>query len=233
MNVILKNMPSTTPSTDEKFPWDWDVSPRPLFTEKEDEEWHTLQRMEKEWALSLPIQNTIQQLMELYPPAKTAAMRAVRKDMKYVKSKISGLSDYREAWSNVINTKKPKEQPALIKWLDASVAEYTLIYEKQLKKLGFELSYLQRLGHVETPETVKQGVTDVEIAMAKQTHISSLLDVKRRMAKCLWHEDSNPSLHVYNDVRVYCFVCNKAADVIELYMTLNGCDFITAVKALV
>lgn len=44
------------------------------------------------------------------------------------------------------------------------------------------------------------------------------------MIHCLWHEDTTPSMAVYED-GFYCFACGKQADVVEYLMQLNGWDF--------
>jgi DNA primase catalytic core len=50
---------------------------------------------------------------------------------------------------------------------------------------------------------------------------------------CPNHNDSEPSLHVYEDTNTsYCFVCNKKYDVISLYMDIFGVEFIEAVNQL-
>jgi hypothetical protein len=84
----------------------------------------------------------------------------------------------------------------------------------------------------EPPKKSETGVTDMDIANAKEYPINHLLEVKHHKTKCLWHDDRNPSMHVYKD-HVYCFVCNKHADAIDIYMKIHNSDFITAVKALI
>ena len=95
------------------------------------------------------------------------------------------------------------------------------------------LARLTRLLYLyEPPKKSEVGVSNTDIENAKQFPINHLIEVKQKKAKCLWHDDKNPSLHVYRD-HVYCFVCNKKADAIDIYMTLNNCDFVTAVKGMV
>lgn len=72
-----------------------------------------------------------------------------------------------------------------------------------------------------------------DVARAKAYPIRNLVKMNReKKAKCLWHDDRVPSMHVYPD-HVYCFVCNKRGDAIDVFMAINGCDFKTAVAALI
>lgn len=52
-------------------------------------------------------------------------------------------------------------------------------------------------------------------------------------SKCLWHADNDPSLTYYPQKNnCYCFVCGKYADVIDLVMAKESCDFKGAVSKL-
>lgn len=53
------------------------------------------------------------------------------------------------------------------------------------------------------------------------------------MAKCLWHDDRNPSLSVNLDSGLYhCFACGASGDLVNFHMTQNGMDFETALADL-
>ena len=53
------------------------------------------------------------------------------------------------------------------------------------------------------------------------------------MAKCLWHDDRNPSLSVNLESGLYrCFACGASGDLINFHMTQNGMDFETALADL-
>jgi DNA primase len=51
--------------------------------------------------------------------------------------------------------------------------------------------------------------------------------VKRRMCRCMFHHEKNPSMKVFKD-GVQCFVCGKNWNVFDVVMQLNHCDFNTA-----
>jgi len=46
--------------------------------------------------------------------------------------------------------------------------------------------------------------------------------------RCPWHEDHNPSLHIYPD-HAFCFACQTWADGFDLFMALNEMSFAEAV----
>lgn len=52
-------------------------------------------------------------------------------------------------------------------------------------------------------------------------------------AKCLWHNDSDPSLTYYEKTNTcYCFVCGKYADAIDIVMARDNVNFKQAIKIL-
>lgn len=73
-----------------------------------------------------------------------------------------------------------------------------------------------------------------DITIAKNVPISQLLKFNRvGKTKCIWHADSDPSLHFYNKTNtVYCFSCGYHGDAIDVYRQINNCSFKDAVKVL-
>lgn len=79
---------------------------------------------------------------------------------------------------------------------------------------------------------VENGELKDKITRARTYPIKNLVKVNRqRKAKCLWHDDANPSIHIYPD-HAYCFVCGKRVNAIDVYMRLNNCSFKEAVEYL-
>lgn len=74
----------------------------------------------------------------------------------------------------------------------------------------------------------------VDIAKAKAFPMTQIIDMHRgNVTKCLWHEDKNPSMHYYAKTNhLFCFVCNKKADTIDVVMQLKHIPFIEAVRFL-
>ena len=64
-----------------------------------------------------------------------------------------------------------------------------------------------------------------------KSHID-LTDMFDETVVCPWHDDRNPSLHVYPD-HVYCYSCGATADAISFIQMLYGLSFSQAVQYLV
>ncbi len=95
------------------------------------------------------------------------------------------------------------------------------------------IARLKKLSYMyDPPKPSEEGVTDAEIARAREYPIKNLVKMKGKNTLCLWHNDRNPSMHVYPDNHAFCFPCHKTADSIEFVRKLYGLDFIGAVKYL-
>lgn len=190
-----------------------------------------LDQMERAWKASLPILS-LKELIDIYPGSEKDARRGLASKMKEVKEQSQGLNTFREVWhSTVINEANFRDQPDLRDFLEERCAAYLEEYEAEMKKLHYVMKSLDT-----TPEQVatSDGVTDEMIALAKQVPITSLMKVSRaHTTPCLWHNDKNPSLHVYKDNHAFCFVCHKKVDAIDVYMQLNNLPFTEAVKRMV
>lgn len=71
-----------------------------------------------------------------------------------------------------------------------------------------------------------------KIQRAKQVPIDGFLQFNRqKRAKCLWHDDSDPSMYYYEkDNRVKCFSCGQHGDVIDVVQKLENCTFLEAIN---
>ncbi len=63
----------------------------------------------------------------------------------------------------------------------------------------------------------------MKLAEAKSVPITNYVDFNTSMfARCLWHDDSNPSMYYYESTnKVYCFSCSEGGDVIDVVMNIN------------
>lgn len=108
--------------------------------------------------------------------------------------------------------------------------------EKDIKR--FEFYYKKCLGKI---KETKGNINETHIAQAKTVPIESFMPYKcertsmnRKYYLCPLHKEDTPSFVEYTDQNTYsCFGCSQAGDNIDLYMKLNNCDFITAVKDLI
>ena len=73
-----------------------------------------------------------------------------------------------------------------------------------------------------------------DIQRAKSVPIPSFIKFKQNKAKCLWHEEKTASLHFYPDSNtLYCYGCNKRADVIDVVMRLENLNLKEAIVRLI
>ncbi|MBE0427884.1 MAG: hypothetical protein IBX72_14720 [Nitrospirae bacterium] len=69
------------------------------------------------------------------------------------------------------------------------------------------------------------------IEQAREYPIENLINVRRNMAVCPFHNDKQPSLSIKHN-RFYCFGCHAKGDVIEFLMRRDGLSFKEAVNFL-
>jgi hypothetical protein len=93
-----------------------------------------------------------------------------------------------------------------------------------------EMKSLQRFITVK-PRVSGEGTLDIE--KAKQVPVNNFIQFRGGFARCLWHNDKNPSMHYYKKLnRVKCFSCGKGGDVIDVVQKLHSCSFEEAVRRL-
>jgi len=115
------------------------------------------------------------------------------------------------------------------------LAEMYHAYIDEMSK-DFQKAYNQYkiILHAMKPGKKKlKGVQEMDIARARNYPIENLLKFNNTgKAYCIFHNDTGiPNMHKYGNT-VYCFSCNRKADVIDIYMEQNGVDFIKAVNFL-
>jgi hypothetical protein len=83
---------------------------------------------------------------------------------------------------------------------------------------------------------VRRDVVDMSgdlVERAKAVPVDSLLEFQGGYARCLWHEEENPSLHHHKQMnRVKCFSCGAGGSSIDVVMKRDGIGFKAAVRAL-
>lgn len=72
-----------------------------------------------------------------------------------------------------------------------------------------------------------------DIQKAKSVPITAFVQFRQGKAPCIWHEERTPSMHLYPETnRVFCYGCNKRADVIDVVMKLENLSMKDAIKKL-
>jgi hypothetical protein len=109
----------------------------------------------------------------------------------------------------------------------ALIASYIPQIEKGIAKLEREINFI-----VKGVQLTTDDVTPEMIEQARQYPIESLIEAKRHMAICSFHDDHQPSMGIKNN-RFHCFACGAKGDVIEFVMKRDGLSFKDAVKFLI
>ncbi|MDD2736644.1 MAG: CHC2 zinc finger domain-containing protein [Desulfuromonadaceae bacterium] len=164
---------------------------------------------------------TLQAARDMGVPVRYAVMRR----LAFLQPQIKHLE--REIWG--ARRRIERSRDPLVKALTES---FIRDQEKELRPLKREATAL--LNHVNGKETVQTpgGITPEMIDQARQYPITSIIDFpKGRHRCCPFHEDSNPSMALY-DNHVHCFVCNRSWDSISAVMELDAVGFREAVLAL-
>lgn len=198
-----------------------------------EEEIEYADQLEKHWKSTLP-HYTFYQLLEIFPEARGAMKRNLLAEIKQCKQDLLAARSLENEYTYKIIPGAPAEQ----RWFffalrDVFTKELTIGREQKIKRNYF---YLSALKQPATSPTTTGKITPADIARAKETPIDSLIEVNHSgVAHCPFHgKDRTPSLQVYkNTNRWWCFSCQQGTDVVDLFMKLNNCDFITAVKKLI
>ena len=164
---------------------------------------------------------TLHAAQDMGVPVRYAVMRR----LAFLQPQIKLLE--REIWG--ARRRIERSRDPLVKALTES---FIRDQEKELRPLKREATAL--LNHVNGKETVQTpgGITPEMIDQARQYPITSIIDFpKGRHRCCPFHEDSNPSMALY-DNHVHCFVCNRSWDSISAVMELDVVSFREAVLAL-
>lgn len=142
------------------------------------------------------------------------------------------VEDLREQCGLKTNALDFQEQPVYIAYYTAILDGLLKKYEHEIVRADYELSYIKNLSGTTTFTQPKDRITPEQIARARAVPISSILEIRATFTLCIFHDDHKPSAKIYPDNHMYCFSCGKNADVIDIYMALNGCDFKSAVRSL-
>ena len=164
---------------------------------------------------------TLQAARDMGVPVRYAVMRR----LAFLQPQIKLLE--REIWG--ARRRIERSRDPLVKALTES---FIRDQEMELRPLKREATAL--LNYVNGKETVQApgGITPEMIDQARQYPITSIIDFpKGRHRCCPFHEDSNPSMALY-DNHVHCFVCNRSWDSISAVMELDVVSFREAVLAL-
>ena len=131
-----------------------------------------------------------------------------------------------ETWEFLDRYEDYKHREKMIELLLAGEKAQQLV--KEIVKLQGEIIGLRNNGEKKT------GLSQDDIERARQHPFESLLEFKRNVTRCPFHEDREPSMHLYREQnRVHCFSCNRSWDTIQFLRDRDSLSFVEAVKYLI
>ncbi len=193
------------------------------------EEMEYFDRLEREWKDSLS-NYSFNELMQIFPESKSVAKKYLEEEIVQCRKDLNTAEEIEKECENVIYRKSSKENEEF--WRGVAYIFFIKPHregrEEKIKRNGFHLLSLNR------KDVPTKGISQSDIERARQYPIDNFIDFKHKVASCIWHNERTGSLHYYKKTNtVYCFGCGKSADVIDVYMKIHGCNFLTAVKALI
>lgn len=114
-----------------------------------------------------------------------------------------------------------------------------LLAEPLDKQIKYYYNFLNASDPVKKEQMKSRGVSETDIARAKEVPIVELLEsfgteFRHDFAVCPWHGEKTGSLHYIKERNcVYCLGCHKHADTITVAQHFRNLNFIEAVKSLI
>lgn len=122
-----------------------------------------------------------------------------------------------------------KESKDWIERPDKQWGHWQFEYIQKLKRRMAHITVdIRRHNHKDARTT---GITDEQIARAREYPITSLVESRHGMAKCLFHKEKTASMSLKHN-RYYCFGCGEKGDTIDLLVKTKGMTFQDAVRSL-
>jgi DNA primase len=143
---------------------------------------------------------------------------------------IKDLTDYMQYGGNLHELLKTARHYTSLEQVKDERAARVSVFESVL----FHDEYIEKLEPKVVPNSYEYPKKDnSKKEVAKTYPIGNLLKFQQKKACCIWHNEKTPSLTYYPKTNsVYCFGCGKHGDAIDVYRTINDCDFKTAVTEL-
>ena len=160
------------------------------------------------------------ELVDIFPEA----FPYLKQKIKHLKKIHKNLS--LEILKDLSNVYKLTDKTSMNFW--EQVVE--ILKGEKLEELRKEINHWKRL--LFPPKENKDTITDDQIRSAKEYPFSRLIEAKRNMAHCPFHNlDKHPSFYIKNNFG-YCFACGWSGDTIKFLMESQTLNFKQAVEIL-
>jgi hypothetical protein len=219
-----------------------------------------LERMENEWKESLEkelprtLKGWVEVFMEDNPKKKIsekekqqgiktmlkAAHRGLKEKLKKYKQRIRELGNEQdEHYEKRIMPAPFKDQVELKEESDKEFDEKRKEVDGRIRKVTFEMSFLNELEGIEEEVKTGSGISETDIARAKEVPLETFFPGNLRkhgkmaVCQCPFHSERTGSFTIYLEQNSWwCYGCQNGGSVVDFIMKQNGVDFLTAVKQL-
>lgn len=196
--------------------------------------------MEKQWRATQRKQS-FESLIEVYPQAKPLLRKFLKDTIRQCEIDLAQAEKMREASARRKADWTYDEATGWLAHMIIEVLHIEPLEDGKLKKLKEARYYLSILSprskqdiFDENNAVSQRGVSEAQIAAAREVPIDSLMDFSRNhKGLCVFHNEKTPSMHLFPDNHAYCFSCSKGGDAIAVYRAIYECGFTEAVRALI
>jgi len=191
---------------------------------------HWLDGIEEDWRAKQKseLPSSLLDWLDVFPEAKGIAKAGLRDEIKFYSAAERDL--YKELQS-VKNEGAFANGAKLVEceWLESITNDRIKDAQLILRRLRWQLDAIDGRN---VPSGV--GITEQDKDAARRVPIIDFVQHKRQgknyVTKCIFHNDSHPSLTIFPDNRFKCFACDAHGDSIDFIKKLQGLEFIDAVK---
>lgn len=173
--------------------------------------------------------------LQIFPQAKSVFGKFIRLKLRIRRERLKieyGMVDQE-------TDRQLKSNPVESRWRDDLIIERGETKKHQLNKqiaaTNHQLALLGKIG--QKPEEIKARgkkiiITEDMIEKAKAYPLEQLIEINRQgFTRCFGHNDKKPSAYGRKNF-LWCFVCNKGWDTIQILVERDGLTFRQAVLQL-
>ena len=148
---------------------------------------------------------------------------ALQRRKDYIRNQLAGITET----LNQINQEIERNENA---FAASFVQEVCSRLRHEIKDMKSELKSLEQPERIRDESAQQLRVDQFMIERARNHPIAELLtnEVRGKMTRCFNHDDRHPSMQV-NETTVYCHVCHKLWNPIDILMQVRGYSFVDAV----
>ncbi len=196
-----------------KLEWDW-------YHEKLELAWvkpvvGSIPKKEVEW-------------LSIFPEAKKKYKGLIGGQLKVKGKYLMGVIEKsKKFWATLMMA-----NPHDTEFLKMTGREHLTYLRQMFDKVESQIRHFKSIGRKKDPNSKRVDITLDMISRAKAYPLNKLIEINRQgFTKCFAHNDKKPSAYCKKNF-IYCFVCNRSFDTIDVLMVRDGKKYIDAVLEL-